>query len=230
VCLCKKGCLHNATIFHYGTSTDAVKVAKTRTYKCGGYLPEMITTATADLLEELDVKFSRSLINNKILKNSGLSKFTQSLENYIFYDTIKAQEPILNGYYYKDLLAEYSKNNPVDVIVTKETPTSDDSRVLSNIWAHTRTDWIHTDTAVSDFYKETTTDKYSATIDENNIVTIDAFGSNPPIFIKTTLQFAEAAGVVKNILQSNDSNRIIEVAQNQHDILANYTKQFLPAM
>lgn len=229
VCLCKKGCLHNATIFHYGTSNDAVKVAKIRTYKCGSYQPVLLTTASSDLLEDLNVKFSKSGISGKELKNSNLVKFVENTENYVYYDApADPGDPAGYGfdkYYSNNLQAEYTLSNKFDVIYTKEKPNLDDSRVFSQSYEirAINTEWSYSDFAVSEFHKNNMGNPFSGTIDDNDIVTIKA----GEISIKTPLACAEAAGVVNKISKSNDSNRIIEVAQNQEDIWTNYTKQLL---
>ena len=218
VCLCKKGCLHKATILHYGSSNEAVKVSKTRSYKCGKYYPKMVTTASSDLLEDLDVKYSRSLISREELKNSVCTHFLKNIENYVYYRPRSI--PNSNTYYFQNLQAAYSGNNSLDVILTKDVPSNVDSRVFSTTYASLATDWLHSDTAVSEFHEKNIGMEFKGLIDENDIVTIKA----GKMLIKTPLLFAEAAGVVKNVFVENGI-KVVELAQNVEEIWVNLTKQ-----
>lgn len=231
VCLCKKGCLHNATIFHYGTSDEALKVSSTRRFDKGILEPAMMSTATSNTLEIDHIQWMNSLsFPGDKINNFRNMQFLESNKNNTYYSCPGGCFPAFDAVYKQDLLGAYALRNSDDIILTKDQPSPRDVesftpgfKILPGLNYNQN---IHSDTAVSQFYAEYLPHPgvaFEAEKISDSIIKVSVMGAVPSVSsINTTPEFLEAAGALTYFNGIKP-----EVSQNQDEIWKNLTRQLL---
>lgn len=214
ICLCQKGCLHSYIIFHYGSSNDAVQVAISRKLKDGVYTPAMFTVASSTDLEQLQVKFSTSLINDKLINNSYLAEvFTNDITGKnVFWKNI-----LIDSNYTENLQNELAKKITSDLVISKNSPADSSTNVISNR-PNLNTKWIIADAAIEEIFLTLGFTDATISPDNSNIVVLkNSLGT-----VQTTIRFLEASGLLK---EYDPVAKKITITKNVMEQSAQFSKQ-----